>query len=216
MRGAGWGRALAAILARAGFPPGPPAGVRCVPFPRHPTEVTRGPGGGRSSQQASPRRRDAQRAAAAQGERPLQARAGERRGGDPPDLGALCLPPSRALPRLPAPTRRLRSLGPHGKRFPETSWPRRWGRGVWAPALRGSSLGASLQAPLRGVQAASGPGRGAAHPRPSRERVTAVGGAGIEPAVLGSHCRCAGEFACVWCPVWKLDLPETLASNLPE
>lgn len=48
------GRALAAILARAGFPPGPPAGVRCVLFPRHPTEVTRGPGSGLSSQQAFP------------------------------------------------------------------------------------------------------------------------------------------------------------------
>lgn len=54
MRGTGRGRALPAILARAGFPPGPPAGVRCVPFPRHRTEVTRGPGSGRSSQQAFP------------------------------------------------------------------------------------------------------------------------------------------------------------------
>ncbi|KAK7809061.1 hypothetical protein U0070_013247, partial [Myodes glareolus] len=47
-------RALAAILARTGLPPGPPAGVRCVPFPPHRTEVTRGTGSGRSSQQAFP------------------------------------------------------------------------------------------------------------------------------------------------------------------
>lgn len=46
--------------------------------------------------------------------------------------------------------------------------------------------------------------------------MTAVGGAGIEPAVLGSQCRCAGEFACVWCPVWELTCQKLLLLTRPS
>lgn len=48
------------------------------------------------------------------------------------------------------------------------------------------------------------------------KRVTAVRGAEIEPAFLGSQCRCAGEFACVWCPVWELTCQKLLLLTRPS
>lgn len=217
MRATGRGRALAAIFERAGFHPGPPAGVRCVPFPRHRTEVTRGPGSGRSSQQALPA------AAMPSVQLPPKESALFKRvlvsgGAATHPTSARFVYLRAGLPRGSPPPRAASAASVlHGGRFPETSWPWRWGPGVWAPDLCGSRLGASPpRCPYRESRLLRGQAGGTVHHRPSRERVTAVGGAGIEPAVLGSRCHCAGEFACVWWPRLGADLPETLASNSPE
>lgn len=88
------GRGLAAILARAGFPPGPPTGVRCVPLPV-------------ASRGGNPRPGFCQVGSAGLPiavmpcvQLPAKESALFKRvlvSGGPPDLCALSLPPSRAL-----------------------------------------------------------------------------------------------------------------------
>lgn len=136
--GAGGGPWLPSWRARDSLPARP---LECAVFrfPWHPTEVTRGPGSGWSSRQGPrPRRRDAQRAAAAQGERPLQARAGERRAATH-RASARFVYLRAASAGSPPPRARSRHL--------RTSRPRRWAPGSGGPALCGARLaGASPQA----------------------------------------------------------------------
>lgn len=192
----GAGRALVAILARAGFPPGPPTGVRCVPLPVASRRGNPRPGSWLVARAGLP-------IAATMPcvQLPAKESALFKRvlvSGGPPDPCALSFPPSRALLRpllLPFPrgapslTLELPTAGAFQK--------------VPRPSRRdpGAGLSGSLQSSPRSSPSCFGSRLGQAP--------LLAGYGNMEPAILGSPCLCAGEFACLCGPGFGSDLPET-------